>query len=92
MGSFTVPDPPCGSAPCAEVVAHVAHAVETRDVIGMAKGILMERHGIGPDAAFERLVTMSQHGNVKLREVAAHVVDLHARPTALDPDLGTAVD
>jgi GAF domain-containing protein len=45
-------------------------AIETRDVIGQAKGILMERHHITADAAFDVLRRSSQNLNRKLREVA----------------------
>jgi hypothetical protein len=62
----------------AEEVAQLREALESRDVIGQAKGILMERHGIGADEAFARLVQMSQSGNVKLREIAENLVELRA--------------
>jgi hypothetical protein len=55
-------------------LAQLQVAVETRDVIGMAKGILMERHGVEPSRAFEMLVQASQHANMKLRDVAAWLV------------------
>ena len=76
MGSIPVPVPPCGTAACAELTADLAKAAVSRDVVGMAKGILMERHGIGEDEAFTRLVAMSQHTNVKLREIAENLVEL----------------
>ncbi|WP_180357794.1 GAF and ANTAR domain-containing protein [Streptomyces sp. NP160] len=44
-----------------------------RDVIGQAKGILMERHRITADQAFGLLATASQHTNRKLHEVAAEL-------------------
>ncbi len=56
-------------------------ALESRDVIGQAKGILMEREKISADAAFEMLCTSSQHLNMKLRDVAAMLV-ASARETA----------
>ena len=45
-------------------------ALESRDVIGQAKGILMERHRYTADEAFDLLVAASQRTNRKLREVA----------------------
>ncbi len=48
-------------------------AVETRNVIGQAQGILMAQHKITPDDAFDRLRTASQRRNVKLREIAQEV-------------------
>ena len=49
-------------------------ALESRDVIGQAKGILMERERVSGDEAFEMLRSSSQHLNVKLRDVAAMLV------------------
>lgn len=45
-------------------------AVQTRDLIGQAKGILMERHKLTADQAFALLTRASQHTNVKLRDIA----------------------
>jgi AmiR/NasT family two-component response regulator len=53
-----------------EMVGHLERALESRDVIGQAKGILMERHHLDAEAAFARLIEESQHRNVKLHEVA----------------------
>jgi hypothetical protein len=45
-------------------------ALSSRDVIGQAKGILMERLRVTPDDAFDLLRRASQQLNIKLREVA----------------------
>ncbi len=50
-------------------------ALETRDVIGRAKGILMEREQISDDEAFQILVRASQRLNVKLTVVAGRLVE-----------------
>ena len=50
-------------------------ALKTRDLIGRAKGILMEREGLSDEEAFEMLKTTSQNTNVKLRDLAQRVVD-----------------
>ncbi|MDN5861753.1 MAG: ANTAR domain-containing protein [Pseudonocardia sp.] len=50
--------------------ANLRTAVDSRDVIGQAKGILMERHKIDARRAFAMLVAFSQDHNVKLRELA----------------------
>jgi GAF domain-containing protein len=55
---------------------NLREALESRDVIGQAKGILMARRGCTPDAAFEALRKASQHRNTKLREIAEQVVYL----------------
>jgi hypothetical protein len=50
-------------------------AVSARDVIGQAKGILMERHKITGDQAFRLLAQVSQRSNTKLGEVARYLVE-----------------
>jgi GAF domain-containing protein len=55
---------------------HLREALESRDVIGQAKGILMARRGCTADAAFAALRKVSQHRNIKLRELAEQVVYL----------------
>jgi transcriptional regulator with GAF, ATPase, and Fis domain len=50
--------------------ANLQVALESRDTIGQAKGILMERYKIGPAAAFDLLIAASQRTHRKLREVA----------------------
>ncbi len=49
-------------------------AARFRSVIEQAKGILMERDGIGPEEAFAQLRALSQQHNARLVEVAATVV------------------
>lgn len=53
---------------------HLSHAIETRDLIGQAVGILMERYDLDPPRAFAALARLSQQSNRKLREIAADVV------------------
>src|SRR3954463_3867827 len=48
-----------------------------RALIEQAKGILMARHAINADTAFERLRDHSQHNGRKLSDVAAAVVESH---------------
>ena len=48
-----------------------------RALIERAKGILMERHSIDEDAAFEKLRERSRSDNRKLIDLAAAVVDGH---------------
>jgi GAF domain-containing protein len=45
-------------------------AIATRDLIGQAKGILMERYKLTSDEAFQLLVLASQRHNRKLRDIA----------------------
>lgn len=73
----------------AEHATHLERALASRDLIGRAKGVLMERFGIDEDAAFGRLVDASQHTNLKLVEVAAWLVEHHAAPPP-EPEAGGA--
>lgn len=50
-------------------------AIENRDVIGQAKGLLMAHRKIDGDAAFELLRDASQRRNIKLQHVAEQVID-----------------
>ena len=52
----------------------------TRDVIGQAKGILMERHKLSADQAFGVLSRVSQEMNRKLADVAREVSGTGAIP------------
>ena len=54
--------------------ARLLTAIDTRDLIGQAKGILIERYKITGVEAFGLLVASSQTMNRKLRDIAAHLV------------------
>jgi hypothetical protein len=58
-------------------------ALATRELIGQAQGMLIERERITADEAFEVLRRASQRLNVKLREVAQTLID-----SGEDPDTG----
>lgn len=53
--------------------AQMERAVATRHVIGEAMGILMGRHHLTEEQAFDSLRRYSQQNNTKLREVARRV-------------------
>jgi len=55
-------------------------AVSTRDLIGQAKGILMERHRLTADQAFALLVRASQRTNTKLTDIARNLADTGSLP------------
>jgi AmiR/NasT family two-component response regulator len=57
------------------LVEQLRTALASRDVIGQAKGVLMERHRIDAQEAFDRLVRESQERNVKLRDIAQAMVE-----------------
>ena len=58
----------------AQQQANLSRTVVTRQLIGQAQGILMERHRVTSEQAFEMLVRVSQHRNDKLRQVAERLV------------------
>jgi ANTAR domain len=62
-------------------VANLHKALETRNVIGQATGILMARRNLSADEAFEVLARASQNHNVKLAQLAKLVSD---HPKAAD--------
>ncbi len=59
-----------------EMIGHLNDALESRETIGQAMGILMEQQRIDDREAFETLKKASQHSNVKLRDIATQVVEL----------------
>ncbi|MDT0395531.1 MULTISPECIES: ANTAR domain-containing protein [Streptomyces] len=64
----------------ATVREQLTEAMRTRDLIGQATGILMERLDIDAAGAFDSLVRASQRENVKLRDLARRIVDPHNTP------------
>ncbi|TMK87349.1 MAG: ANTAR domain-containing protein [Actinobacteria bacterium] len=54
---------------------HLRRALMSRDVIGQAKGVLMERFKVTADEAFALLVHASQHANVRVAELSAMLAE-----------------
>lgn len=66
----------------AELVAvsgQLREALASRAVIDQAKGMIMLREGCDADTAFQKLVQLSSHANVKVRVIAQRIVDSAAR-------------
>lgn len=55
--------------------AQLLEALKTRETIGIAVGLLMERQKCGHEQAFELIRRGSQHLNIKLRDIAAELVN-----------------
>lgn len=55
--------------------AQLHEAIETRQEIGEALGIAMERYKLSEQRAFEVLKRLSQNNNVKLRDIARQIVE-----------------
>ncbi len=62
--------------------AGLARSVASRQVIGQAQGILMERHKVTADQAFAMLVRVSQYSNTKLRNIAEQLIRSGVLPPA----------
>jgi GAF domain-containing protein len=62
-------------ADAVQLTEQLREAISSRAIIEQAKGVLMGREGIDADTAFDWLKQQSQNRNVKLRAVAAEVVD-----------------
>jgi GAF domain-containing protein len=58
-----------------EVVGQLNQALDSRAVIDQATGIVMAQSGISAEQAFTMLARLSQNTNVKLRTIAAELVD-----------------
>jgi GAF domain-containing protein len=57
-----------------QMISNLEEAMKSRELIGQAQGILMEREGCSAEQAFQMLVRASQNLNIKLRLVAERVV------------------
>lgn len=53
----------------------LSEAMDSRKIIGQALGIVMERYHLDEDRAFAFLTRVSQTGNVKIRTLAAQLVE-----------------
>jgi GAF domain-containing protein len=55
-------------------------ALSTRDRIGQAKGIIMERFAVDEVQAFEMLRKLSQDSNTRLIDIAQRIIETRGRP------------
>ncbi|MEO6628724.1 MAG: GAF and ANTAR domain-containing protein [Aquihabitans sp.] len=61
-------------------LVNLHRALATRELIGQAQGILIERERITGDQAFDVLRRASQHLNIKIREVASTLIETGETP------------
>ncbi|HZZ97213.1 MAG TPA: GAF and ANTAR domain-containing protein [Jatrophihabitantaceae bacterium] len=61
--------------------ANLRRAMKSRELIGQAMGILMERHRVTASQAFDVMVHASQRTNVKLRSIAEELVRTGSLPS-----------
>jgi hypothetical protein len=59
----------------ARTISNLQTALTSRHTIGLAQGIVMERYALDPERSFEFLRRLSSTHNVKLRDVAAQIVE-----------------
>ena len=64
---------------------HLRTAMDNRDVIGQAKGILMERHKVTAAQAFTVLVETSSRTNRRVADIAQELTDTGAIPPVPPP-------
>lgn len=57
-----------------ELVERLTEALRVRTSISCAKGILMERHGVGPEAALSLLNRLSVHTSTTMHGAAERVI------------------
>jgi AmiR/NasT family two-component response regulator len=76
-------------------VTDLTKALQTRQTIGQAVGIVMHRYTVDEHAAFQYLVRVSQTSNTPLREVARTIVNKvsaqaseHKRPATSPVEAG----
>jgi AmiR/NasT family two-component response regulator len=55
-------------------IAHIEIVLRTARTIGVAMGIIVERHKVSECEAFHALADVSQRSNRKLRDIAADLV------------------
>ena len=59
----------------AQKIDQLQAAIESRQVVGQAVGMLMERYQLSDERAFQFLVRASSTGGLKLRDIAQEMVD-----------------
>ncbi|WP_435279376.1 ANTAR domain-containing protein [Streptomyces sp. 1222.5] len=80
-----------GEAVLRRQIEQLQQALTSRAVIDQAIGVVIAYGGIQPARGWEILQEISQRTNIKLREVAAHLVQWPAC-TWLPPEIHSALD
>jgi AmiR/NasT family two-component response regulator len=70
--------------------AQLQHALDSRIVIEQAKGVLIERYGLPPDAAFELLRRAARRSRTKIHDLAREVVATRTSPPPIEEALRVA--
>jgi ANTAR domain len=72
-----------GDDPRDEQIAQLERALESRVVIEQAKGIMFERFGLSMGDSFELLRQAARSHRLKVRDLAARLVDTRETPAAI---------
>jgi hypothetical protein len=69
----------CGSrlAQLEAEVAQLKEALQRRQQIGVAIGLVAQRFAISPDRAWSLLVRLSQNSHIKVRDIAQAMINAH---------------
>jgi AmiR/NasT family two-component response regulator len=67
---------------------HLRHALASRIVIEQAKGVLIERLDLPPEAVFELLRTAARRSRMKLHTVAAEILASRVTPEYIEGQIG----
>jgi hypothetical protein len=67
-----------------EKTEQLEEALKTRTIIGQATGLLMAQEGMTSDEAFQKLVSVSQNANLKLRDIAQRYVSAWEEKSSKD--------
>jgi GAF domain-containing protein len=68
-----------------EKAEQLEEALHTRTLIGQATGLLMAQEGMTSEEAFQKLVSVSQHANLKLRDIARKYVQAWEETSSSEP-------
>jgi hypothetical protein len=68
-------------------ISQLEHALAARVLVEQAIGVLAERHGCAPRAAFERLRRVARGNGVRVHDLARDVVDSVSGAVPLPPEL-----
>lgn len=72
----------------ADDLMKLRQALHSRELVGQAIGILMERHRWSAPTAFDQLVAVSQAQHRKLRDIAAELIETGLEPRPHRPAAG----
>ncbi|MDT0382685.1 ANTAR domain-containing protein [Streptomyces sp. DSM 42041] len=74
-----------------EEIAQLREALVSRPVIDQAMGVLMVLNSVSDKTAWQALVHVSQHTNIKIRSLAAQIVAAASGGPALSDSVRTVV-